>query len=375
MAYIKNRKMLDYVIVSYEGKDYGVCHYVKNDGCHKLFIVDEEDLNKILSTGYTWYDVNGYIGYTQMVNKKTYCYYLHNLIMDKENGGGKGQQFTIDHISRNKYDNRKDNLRLISQSSQNENQKPRKRTCVLPEKCGINVVDIPKCVYYCAPQSGHGEMFVAELKKNNARTQFKSSSANKFSLKDKLIEMKQMLYDIAETYPELMKDKSILENYSDEQIKLIKEYNEIIKLSEYEFVNNLLIEVPKKILLNFDINEAGEEMKKYLKSKKNTAIKTGRRHTNNLPDNCRIIPDMIPKYCYYQQKTGKRGDAFVIDRHPKLPDGKRQWRTSGSKKVSTMEKFKQLKKKLTEIESIKYNNSGSKSNITKKSGNKITKKN
>nr|AEX62827.1 hypothetical protein mv_R622 [Moumouvirus Monve] len=181
-----------------------------------------------------------------MKNRKSYTYYLHNEIMDKEHGGGKGQKYTIDHISRNTHDNRKVNLRLVTQTTQNENQKRRERTVVLPDGCSIDIDEIPKCVYYQKPQSGHGEMFVLELKKNGVKKCWKSSSSVKKSLEDKLIEIKEILLSVSDEYPELMEDKNIIQNYSDEAIKLIKEFNAIIKLTDFDCVEENLIKVPKK---------------------------------------------------------------------------------------------------------------------------------
>ena len=341
--------MKGYKTVTYKGADYCVCRYIKKNGSEHLFVIDAEDLEKILATGLSWYCVNGYIGYAEMINLKTYHHYLHNLVMNKQSGGGKGQKYTIDHITRNKHDNRKVNLRLVSQSSQNENQGNRTRTCELPENCEITLEDIPKCVYYCKPQSGHGEMFIIELKKDGQRKMWKSTSSKSTSLKDKLIEIKKKLLDISKDYPELIESKNVIENYSDEQINLMKEFNKIIMLSKYKCATDNLMKIPEKKILTVDIDEASPDTKKFLLTA-DTSIKTGKRHKNNLPDNCGITPSMIPKYCYYQVQTDKRGDAFVIDRHPKLPNGKRQWKTSGSKAVSTIDKFKQLKSKLNEIE-------------------------
>ncbi len=52
-------------------------------------------------------------------------------------------------------------------------------------------------------------------------------------------------------------------------------------------------------------------------------------------------------HCYYTPATDKRGDCFVIDRHPDLD--KRLWKSSGSKNISTIEKYEQLLNKLVEI--------------------------
>ncbi len=114
----------------------------------------------------------------------------------------------------------------------------------------------------------------------------------------------------------------------------------------------------KKEILSVNIDDASEEMQKYLKN--DISKKTGKTHKNNLPDDCGITPDMIPKYCYYRAATDKRGDAFVIDRHPSFPKGKRQWTTSGSTKISTNDKFKKLKLKLKELTGKRTNVSGSK---------------
>lgn len=358
-------------LVVYNNKFYFVFKF-SCKGKEKLSIIDGDDYDKMFDEHDKWYLMNGYVGHKYESIKGYYGVFLHNLVMNKSSGGGKGQKITIDHISRNTMDNRKANLRLADKTLQNENRRERIRTCELPENCGIEIEDIPKCVYYSKPQSGHGEMFVIELKKHNKKTTWKSSSSVKISLKDKLIEIKKKLVDISKEYPELMENKTIFENYTDEQINLMKEFNEIIKLSGFKCVEDNLMEIPKKKVLKPNINEANEEIKNYLKTT-NTAIKTGRKHRNNLPNDCDITPDMIPKYCYYQAETDKRGDAFIIDRHPALlEEGKRQWKTSGSKKVSTECKFKELKFKLRDLEKTSKNKSGSKTSklVQKKSTSK-----
>lgn len=65
---------------------------------------------------------------------------------------------------------------------------------------------------------------------------------------------------------------------------------------------------------------------------------------NNLPENCRVKNEDIPKYCYYLPETDKRGDGFCCDRkHPKQEKNNLgDYKTSQSKKISTEDKFKQL---------------------------------
>lgn len=361
--------MRDYRLVRYKNKNYYVCRYKKRDGTSRLFLIDREDLATLKrQSERSWYKINGFVGYAEKVKKKTRHCYLHNLVMKKQMAGGsKGRtRYNVRHISGNTHDNRKSNLKFDSERSRNKT-KQKRSSCKLPKSCGIKPSDIPKSVYYCKPQSGHGAVFVIELKKNGKRKIWKSSSSKKISLKDKLIEIKQKLLDISSQYPELMEGKNIIENYSDAQLKLMKEFNDIIKLSGYKCYKQNLVKIPKKKVLRPNVTEAGAVTKKYIKTL-NTAIKTGRRHKNNLPSSCRITPGMIPKYCYYQQKTNKRGDAFVIDRHPKLPRGQRQWSTTSSRAVSTKDKFHDLLDKLGELRSnpVKYESKTSRPKGAKK---------
>jgi hypothetical protein len=363
--------MKDHKLVEYGGKKYCVCRYQKKDGTNRLFIIDATDLKKVLGVKHSWYCVNGYIGYAEMIERKLTHYYLHNLVMNKPPGGGKGQKYTIDHITRNPHDNRKANLRLITQSAQNENQKCRERKIELPDGCGIKKEDLPKCVYYYKARDKHGERFTIELKKDGQKKTWSSSSSVKYSLKDKFIEIKKKLLDVEKEYPELMENKSIIEDYSDEKINLMKEFNEIIKLSGYECADDNLVEIPKKKILKVNVDEAGDEIKHYLKTT-NTAIKTGRRHINNIPAECGITGP-LPKFCYYYAATDERGDAFVIDRHPALlSQGIRQWKSSDSKNITAKEKYEKFKLKLAEIE--KAHNTKKVHNTKKYTGSKTSKK-
>lgn len=345
-------------IVTFEDNDYYVCKYDYKDK-QKLFIIDADEYVNVLKKSYRWHKLNNYIGFSKSNIDGRKHYYLHNIVMNKPHGGGKGQKYTIDHINKNTHDNRKVNLRLITQSRQNENQKTRSRTINLPKDCGIDVNDIPRCVYYKKAYGHHGDRFIIELKNNcEKKKTWQSTSSVKVSLFDKFIEIKKILFDISKEYPELVENKAIFENYSDESIKLLKEFNEIIKLSKYKCVKDNLVKIPKKKVLKLNIKDASKSMKKYLESN-NTSKKTGRRHKSSLPKNCKITTEMIPKYCYYTKESEKRGDYFTIDRHPLLKET-RMWHTTTSKKVNIRDKFNQLKTKLKELVPKRSRSSGSK---------------
>lgn len=348
--------MRDYEVVPYKNKKYCVCRYKKRDGTNRLYVIDSNQLYNMLDESETWYEINGQIGCTKMVNGKSKCCYLHNLILPKRHRCHK-----IRHINGCKHDLRRCNLQTVDMSQINEYAQ-RDRKCKLPVTSGIKNEEIPKCVYYCKPQSGHGEMFIIEFKKDGKKYIWKSSSSRDVSLSDKLIEIKKKLIDISAQFPELMKDKNVLENISDKQVLLMEDFNNIIKSSNYRYTKDDLIKIPRKKVIRANVDATYRDTRKYLKT--NTAIKCGRRHVNKLPSNSGILPASIPKYCYYQSANSKRGDAFIIDNHPYLPKGQRVWSTTTSRQIDTRTKFSDLLKKLRELKREYVNmRSGSKRNI------------
>ena len=123
------------------GKEF-IAMYIK-DNCYTLLNI--EDIDKIKEQNTSWFLCNnGYIASNINCNQ----IYLHQYIMNYW-GQGKGQ-LSIDHINRNKLDNRRDNLRITSQSIQNSNKDKANRkenAQDLPE--GITQNMLPKYVYYC----------------------------------------------------------------------------------------------------------------------------------------------------------------------------------------------------------------------------------
>lgn len=366
--------MKDYELVKYKDKSYYVCRYIKDNGVDKLFIIDKEDLKKILSAGHSFFEINGFIGFTEMVKKKIYQYYLQNIIM---NESMEKQEKTFEHISGNIFDNRKVNLKISTQTVKNNKQRERK--IKLPENCGVSVDELPTCIFYQKPYGNKGDFFYIEIKGNGKRQKWKSTSSATVTLKDKFIEIKKILLDVAEVYPELIEGKKIIENYSEQQIKLMKQFNRILQCSTYECVEDNLIEIPKRNVVKVNLNEATDNMKKFLE-KNNTINKSGHHHKDNFPEDCEITTDMIPSNCTYIPATEGRGDSFRINEsHPDL-DSEKYWKTSHSQNISTEEKFKQLTKKLKELKKNKSNKKVTKSKNKDKlkktniSGSKTSKK-
>lgn len=85
----------------------------KNNIVHKKAIIDLDDLPKIQNLRWSYNgDAYGKDGYCRNVITNTY---LHNLVFGIKEG------YEVDHIDRNKLNNRKNNLRHVTHSDNNYN--------------------------------------------------------------------------------------------------------------------------------------------------------------------------------------------------------------------------------------------------------------
>lgn len=112
----------------------------------------------------TWFIMeNGYIAGHIMTGAGTRNIYLHQVLMN-HHGHGVGND-SIDHINRNKLDNRIANLRITSPSEQNSNRgKMARKQIAKPLPNGIVQSDLPKFVIYYNEKHGNGtrEFFTIE---------------------------------------------------------------------------------------------------------------------------------------------------------------------------------------------------------------------
>jgi hypothetical protein len=214
-----------YTHVLYHDKEYTVMK-IKHHDTYIYGLIDREDFDEVKE--HTWhYTANAYLSYTHRFDRNQKAVYLHNIVMGQLEHPGKGAKESIDHISRNGLDNRKENLRLITQSAQNINQKQKERRVELPTGLGITIDDLPKHVWYIKANGSHGDRFGIDLKTENIK--WKSTSAKNVSLQDKLKAAKEQLEIYYQQYPYLNPQH---EDKNKEIDELMKSYEEIIALVE-----------------------------------------------------------------------------------------------------------------------------------------------
>lgn len=216
----RHPNLILYYEITYNGKKYiiGELDTIKPD---KMFVIDYDDYNRV--SQYSWHITNGYISTTINHNEKRKPLYLHNFIMNRDAFQGKGQIESIDHINRNGFDNRKENLRLITQTEQNINQVKKRRNVILPSSCNINPADIPRHIWYVRANGLHGDRFAIEFKTESIL--WKTTSSKGVSIDDKLKQAKEKLKELYEIYPHLNPG-----NAENQSKLLLESYHSILEL-------------------------------------------------------------------------------------------------------------------------------------------------
>lgn len=161
------------------------------------FIIDTDDFDRVKSRH--WYSMTSgkYVGCKININNKSHSVGLHNFIMKRFEFPGQGAKESVDHINRNGLDNRKCNLRVVSQSLQNVNKKTRSRTAQLPD----GIPTLPKHIWYIKPHGLHGDRFCIELKTEGII--WKTTSSKKVTIEEKLEDAKKRLEELYKEFPYL----------------------------------------------------------------------------------------------------------------------------------------------------------------------------
>ena len=168
-------------------------------------IISEESIDKVKQFKdqvLTWYKLaNGYIGSHVVIDDNDTIIYLHQHLLNYYGNGLNKNTKTIDHINRDKLDNRLENLRLATQSEQNINTNKRNRKCNakdLPD--GLTQDMIPKYVVYYNECYNKEKDLYRDFFKIEKHPKYDgticSSKSNKVSIHDKLEEIKDYLKKI-----------------------------------------------------------------------------------------------------------------------------------------------------------------------------------
>lgn len=220
-------KPIYYTNVSFSGKEYlvGSVQY-KEDTVQFICDISDEEIVKSMH----WHVVSGeYIGHNYLdpeTNKKKVVY-LHNLLMGRNEFNGKGQLETVDHINGIGFDNRRENLRELSQSMQNRNTRNRQRkTDRLPPD--VDASEIPRNIWYMPMNGHHGDRFVVEFKgvPDIGHVEMKTTSSKAVSTRDKLAEAIKIRDEYLENHPSLIEFSRI----SELSERLRNEYSDICNL-------------------------------------------------------------------------------------------------------------------------------------------------
>ena len=81
-------------------------------------LVDDENFERL--NRYNWHIHDGYACWATTVNRKTVRYRMHRIVLGLDIG--REDSRLVDHVNRNKLDNRKENLRIVDRTLNNGNR-------------------------------------------------------------------------------------------------------------------------------------------------------------------------------------------------------------------------------------------------------------
>lgn len=343
-------------IVELNDKKYAVLSVKHQDGL-ALHVIDEADLEKVAK--YPWHRSNDYIRSNSYKgdDKLSRFVYMHNFVCGRFEMVGQGATESLDHINRCGRDNRKENLRLVSQTEQNYNREKLDRKVILPADCGFNAEDIPTNIWYIQPEkwgtgsSPHDAGFAVQIKGiptlGNGMYVWKGTRSKDVSLKDRLRHAIYHLRELMREHPELHH----LRELEVKRIGLVQTFNEILRKSHFpeEIIeSNVLPEITLTTMWD-DEDPAIERLAKRHKAGK------------KVDRDPAFDKYVCPKYCRIEPAKNGKGPMFIIERHPgseayfrnraKPMPKKQQIKSTSSIKVSLDEKYKQMLAIYQELES------------------------
>ncbi len=363
-----------------KNNEYYIMHII--DDLYTKFSIENKDI--VLNYNNerpTWYLHSAqYIA--SMFNKdgKKITVYMHQYIMNVHFENNSDMKKTVDHINRDKLDNRRENLRFASMTEQNLNkgkQKRQKNACDLPD--GIQQTDLPIHVCYnnrCYNKEKNywREFFTIENHPKLNKT-WATSKSNNISIQDKLEQAKLKLKHLDGKISDKEYKKIVEPNYTlPKGLRLFidKKYNKykfeydnrtpIIRLN-YKMVlthNDLQLMIDKFIDL---LNEKYKDSKDYIKmsyykldkpvildfTNLNNEIIEEEEDTNTTEEDTNTTKEDTNTTEENIKTTKDKLKIKTYNKKPDLPDNfslyqeKEVWYLSYSKKIDTIRYSKKIK--------------------------------
>ena len=320
-----NDAKVKYEIICNNGNNIFALHWQALNGNPILY---DKEYDEAISK-YNWsLSGNGY-AYNHVEHMHKYIIKLSNIEITED--------LTIDHINGYKLDNRKQNLRMATQSQQNSNRATRRdkiEPCEELQNAGVK--ELPRYVRWDRTESKFmiekHPILIKEVEEKIRKKAIMSGT------KSKALSVIEKYKDILARLESLDARNGDKNEFNILRQELIKEYNDIKQaICKYE---GITCEV-ESVHENYEIE---------IKPEKRT--EDGKKTVSKLPEGCGVQHKDVPKYCYYQAKTEKRGECFVINKHPSLlKQGKTQWRTTSKGYLNTKQKFDLLIEKYNELQS------------------------
>jgi hypothetical protein len=291
--------------------------YIKEDKYIK-FSIKSYDIIK----NHSWFISNTGYPCTHIKGKTRY---LHHLLI--ENMGHKPELLKIEHINKDRLDNKLTNIKVLNPykiKELNDKIKPK----VNFRRLKLQGKDMPTWISYNQPYQNHGEYFEVKVKmkldNNTINIRRKTTKSYIVSIQQKFIDVLLIRGKIIIDYPELL-DNKIDDN----------QFNDI----------NSFIKYNKKLIIK-NAKKAGIELdSKYIKYDKQELKPKHRRKKDTFPEKCNYNPSDLPKYTTYIAQKNNRGSYIEYKKLNTKTNQLIRFKTTTKKSVP-------LDKKILEIKSL-----------------------